>query len=193
LFLTLGLIAVLCISRAARAGIGTDTRILYYSTDTRIDSLLIGCAASMLFVWKMLPVNVIQRGWFRILLLASTVASLFVLFAFSHEDVGLYVAGLPIFTLSVAALLYWLAASENTLAHKLLSHSILRWIGNISYSLYLWHYLMYEYAKKEFATSGSQIFVGVALAFTIAAASYHLVEKPFLRLKFRFNSDAIKV
>jgi len=46
-FLTLGLIPLLCMSRAVRASFGTDTRVLYYSTDTRIDSLLIGCAASM--------------------------------------------------------------------------------------------------------------------------------------------------
>jgi len=187
-FLTLGLIALLCISRAVRASFGTDTRVLYYSTDTRIDSLLIGCAASMLFVWKILPDNVVKRGWFRLLLLASVSSALVALFTFSHEDIGLYIAGLPVFTMAVAVMIYWLAVSENTSIHMILENRVMRWIGNISYSLYLWHYLMYEYAKKEFATPGSQIFVGVVLAFIIAAASYHLLEKPFLRLKFRFNS-----
>jgi len=192
LFLTLGLVAVLCISRAIRAGIGTDTRILYYSTDTRIDSLLIGCAASMLFVWKMLPADLASRAWFKVFALASVVASLLVLFSFSHENAGLYIIGLPVFTTAVAVMIYWLACRENTAIHKLLGNNVLRWIGNISYSLYLWHYLMYEYAKKEFATPGSEIVVGVVLAFTIAAASYHLVEKPFLRLKFRFNNEPAK-
>jgi len=171
---------------------GTDTRILYYSTDTRIDSLLIGCAASMLFVWKMLPVDLARRAWFKVLVLASVVASLLVLFSFSHENAGLYIIGLPVFTTAVAVMIYWLACRENTVIHKLLSNNALRWIGNISYSLYLWHYLMYEYAKKEFATPGSEVFVGVVLAFSIAAASYHLVEKPFLRLKFRFNYEPVK-
>jgi peptidoglycan/LPS O-acetylase OafA/YrhL len=188
LYLTLGLIALLCASRAIRAGIGTDWRVLYYSTDTRIDSLLMGCAASMLFVWKILPDQMIRRGWFKLLLAASFVGSLIVLFTFSHEDIGLYFAGLPIFTASAATMLYWLASTEETLIHKLLSNGVLRWIGNISYSLYLWHYLMYEYAKKEFATEGSQVLVGVFLALTIASASYYLIEKPFLRLKFRFNN-----
>ena len=188
LLLTLGLIAVLCLSRVIRASAGTDWRVLYYSTDTRIDSLLMGCSASMLFVWKILPTDVINRAWFRLLLLGSIIGSFVVLFAFSHESIGLYIVGLPVFTIAIAIMLFWLVSSENTVVHRLLSNNVLRWIGNISYSLYLWHYLMYEYAKKEFIPSGSQIFVAVALAFAMAAASYYLVEKPFLRLKFQFNS-----
>jgi peptidoglycan/LPS O-acetylase OafA/YrhL len=127
------------------------------------------------------------------MLVASVASSVVVLFSFSHEDVQLYIAGLPIFTISIAVMLFWLASSENTVVHKLLANSVLRWIGNISYSLYLWHYLMYEYAKKEFIPSASQIFIAVALAFGIAAASYHLLEKPFLRLKFQFNSKKAEV
>lgn len=188
LLLTLGLIAVLCLSRVIRASEGTNWRVLYYSTDTRIDSLLMGCTASMLFVWKILTADVINRAWFRLLLLGSVIGSLVVLFAFSHESTGLYIVGLPVFTITIAIMLFWLASSENTVVHRLLSNNVLRWIGNLSYSLYLWHYLMYEYAKKEFIPSGSQIFVAVGLAFAMAASSYYLVEKPFLRLKFQFNS-----
>ena len=188
LFLTIGLIAFLCVSRAIRAGMGTDWRILYYSTDTRIDSLLMGCAASMLFVWKVFPCDVTKRRWFKLLLLASVIGSTVMLFSFSHENSGLYIAGLPVFTISIAVMLYWLASGENTAIHKLLSMTAMRWIGSISYSLYLWHYLVYEYAKKEFIPSGSQIFVAVGLAFAMAAVSYYLIEKPFLRLKFQINS-----
>ncbi len=187
LFLTLGFVAVLCISRALRGLLGTDMRTLYYSTDTRIDSLLIGCAASMIFIWKMVPVRELKSFWFKTLCVVSVIGSLIILFGMSHEDLELYVIGLPIFNLSVAVMLYWLVSRQETLVHKILKTRILRWIGNISYGLYLWHYLMYEYAKKEFATSGSQILVGMTLAFAIAATSYYLVEKPFLRLKSRFN------
>ncbi|MEP6850970.1 MAG: acyltransferase family protein, partial [Acidobacteriota bacterium] len=125
---------------------------------------------------------------FKVLVACSVIASLIVTFSLSHEDRNLYVFGLPVFSLAVAVMLFWLVSTNGTIIHKLLENSILRWIGNVSYALYLWHYLMYEYAKKEFATSGIQIFVGVTLAFVLAAVSYYCVEQPFLRLKSRFQS-----
>jgi len=85
-------------------------------------------------------------------------------------------------------MLFWLASTTRTIIHKVLENRILVWIGNISYALYLWHYLMYEFAKKEFETPGSRMIVGLTLAFIAAAGSYYLIEKPFLRLKFRFNT-----
>ncbi|MEP6850094.1 MAG: acyltransferase, partial [Acidobacteriota bacterium] len=102
LYLTLGLIGALCISRAVRALMGADTRLLYYSTDTRIDSLLIGCAASMIFIWKTLSVVTVQKFWFKVLVACSVIASLIITFSLSHEDRNLYVFGLPVFNLAVA-------------------------------------------------------------------------------------------
>lgn len=188
LYLTLGLITVLSISRALRALTGADTRLLYYSTDTRIDSLLMGCGVSMVFIWKMLPAETVKKVWFNLLLICSVIAAFVVTFSLSHEDRNLYVFGLPMFNLAVAIMIFWLVSTKGTIIHKVLENSILRWIGNVSYALYLWHYLLYEYAKKEFVPGGSQIFVGVTLAFVLAALSYYCVERPFLRLKSRFHS-----
>jgi peptidoglycan/LPS O-acetylase OafA/YrhL len=188
LFVTLGLVLALCISRAIRAILGVDTKILYYSTDTRIDALLTGCAASLAFVLKVLPADVLRKSWFNLLLAGSVVGALMVFVRLSHFSVYLYIFGLPVFTSSIAVMLFWLVSTTRTIIHKVLENRILVWIGNISYALYLWHYLMYEFAKKEFETPGSRMIVGLTLAFIAAAGSYYLIEKPFLRLKFRFNT-----
>jgi peptidoglycan/LPS O-acetylase OafA/YrhL len=144
----------------------------------------------MVFIWKMTSESGVKTLGFKFLCALSLVTALAVILGTSHEDLDLYVIGLPLFNLSVAVMLFWLVSSRRTVAHKILENRILRWVGNISYGLYLWHYMMYEFAKKEFANSGVQIIVAVIFAFVVASASYYLVEKPFLRLKFRFNFKA---
>jgi peptidoglycan/LPS O-acetylase OafA/YrhL len=194
LLITIGFIVAVSVSRAVRALTGTaDTRMLYYATDTRIDSLLIGCVTSMIFVWKMLPAGAVKKFGFKLLLTCSTFAGAFVLFSFSHDAVELYVVGLPTFNIAVAIGIFWLVSSHGTTLHKFLENRFVGRIGNISYALYLWHYLMYEFAKKEFATSESRIFVGLSLAIAMACISYYLIEKPFLKLKNKFNTKPAEI
>ncbi len=189
-FLTVGLIMALGISRAVRAALGSNTRILYYSTDTRIDSLLVGCATSMIFIWGLIPQKRLKTIWFKVLLWVSIIASVICVATFSHVDVALFIYGLPVFTLSNAVIIYWLVTTEGTLLHKLLENRFLGWIGKISYGLYLWHFFLYDYAKNTFADRFTQVFVGITMAFTISALSYYLLEQPFLRLKHLFDSKS---
>ena len=172
---------------AARALSGTSADVLYYSTDTRIDALLIGCAASMIFMWKLAPASFFKSVYFDALACAATVAAAWVFFNTSHADVKLYTAYLPIFNISVAVLILWLLKREGSPAHLLLEIRPLRWIGKISYGLYLWHFLMYEFARETFSSAEMQIVVSLALAFVVSALSYYLIETPFLKLKSRFG------
>lgn len=77
-----------------------------------------------------------------------------------------------------------------------LSHSPARWLrggplvylGKISYGLYVYHSLMVEVATKVFIHSRVLVALS-AFGATVAAAalSYQLLERPFLRLKHRFE------
>ena len=64
---------------------------------------------------------------------------------------------------------------------SILSNSIVRYIGLISFSLYLWHWPIIAFAKNmvvgEFSF-GLQISI-LLLTFTLSALSYRFVEKPF--------------
>jgi peptidoglycan/LPS O-acetylase OafA/YrhL len=105
----------------------------------------------------------------------------------SHQDKSLYIVWLPLFNFSVATILLWVVYDQDSFVSNLLENAVLRWIGKISYALYLWHYLMFEFAKKEFSTKAGRVLVGVGLAFLLAAVSYYFVERPFLRIKDRFS------
>jgi peptidoglycan/LPS O-acetylase OafA/YrhL len=65
-----------------------------------------------------------------------------------------------------------------------------RWassLGKISYGLYVWHLFMLVVARGFISSRAGS--VPLALGFTILTArlSYALIERPFLRLKRRFE------
>lgn len=67
----------------------------------------------------------------------------------------------------------------------------LRWVGLISYSLYLWHLPVLEFAAR-FTTGlptntrfGIELAVGFLVAIPVAYLSYQLVERPFLARRRR--------
>ena len=82
---------------------------------------------------------------------------------------------------------------------SVLGSRLLSWLGLVSYGIFLWNLapLNYFWSRTDFGvdthSARAVINVGVALAFTIpvAAASYYIVERPFLKLKFRKKTDQL--
>lgn len=163
---------------------GATVNRVYYGSDTRADSVLIGCLASL----------ALSLGYIRIteqaqrLLSAMARAGVIIIFGFivvsSDGFQPLYLGGLTLISLSVGAIVLHLTASPESAAARLLSNPSLVWIGKRSYGLYLWHWPMYEIARLlpgEIATAIA------ALVLTVCAASlsYRYIELPFLRIKAR--------
>ncbi|MBK6005165.1 acyltransferase [Ramlibacter ginsenosidimutans] len=72
---------------------------------------------------------------------------------------------------------------------RILSLQHLRYIGKISYSLYLWH-LTVLVLLGEMVERRALIPAAAALSLLLAAGSYHWVERPMLRLRHKFGSHA---
>jgi peptidoglycan/LPS O-acetylase OafA/YrhL len=109
------------------------------------------------------------------------------------ENLGRYMmpVGLPFVTMLWASIVA-LAVEPGTVA-RVFSTGWLRWLGNISYGVYVFHVLLIEpiqYITHLLAGTRSQM-VQLAVQFVVAAAlsltcawlSFHLYEKQFLRLK----------
>jgi len=79
----------------------------------------------------------------------------------------------PLVNFSVAGVL--LHAVQRS--YRLLNVAPLIWLGNISYSLYLW--------QQPFFDRSAPIRFGVLLALGLACVSYYAVEKPMLRVRER--------
>lgn len=79
---------------------------------------------------------------------------------------------------------------------RLLEWRPLRWIGRISYSVYLWHVLFFFRASAETQITNPVILalsirpVKYVAAFGVAALSYYFIEKPLMRLGHRLAPPA---
>jgi peptidoglycan/LPS O-acetylase OafA/YrhL len=66
---------------------------------------------------------------------------------------------------------------------RVLNFAPVVWVGQVSYSLYLWQQLfLNRQDQHSWATAFPQ---NLLLVFACAAASYYFIEQPFLRLRDR--------
>ncbi|KTE44297.1 MULTISPECIES: acyltransferase family protein [unclassified Sphingopyxis] len=65
---------------------------------------------------------------------------------------------------------------------KLLALAPLRFVGDISYSLYLWHWPVMAFWRLErgLTLDAGEMAAAIAISFALAILSYRLVERPFL-------------
>jgi peptidoglycan/LPS O-acetylase OafA/YrhL len=75
---------------------------------------------------------------------------------------------------------------------KILSTTPLRYIGDISYSLYLWHFVWLMLPKQISAIeiSANTLALSIAGTFACAAASYHWLENPIRHSK-KLQNDGL--
>lgn len=68
-----------------------------------------------------------------------------------------------------------------------LNQPVVRWLGIISYPVYLWHQWALAAAGKVVNDQVVRLTLGVAVVIGLAAMSYYLVERPFLTVKERLR------
>jgi peptidoglycan/LPS O-acetylase OafA/YrhL len=155
----------------------------------RFDSILIGCAIGIASsIWGRDPLRRIAR---MPLLLAGAMAVIVSFFVFARVPHIPYGATL-IFCVASGVML--VAALDDGVgpaagrAQKLLTNRPIVFIGRISYALYLWHWVILRWVISGHpgGIAGAALRSTALLAsVAAAAASYFLVEKPFLRRKWR--------
>jgi peptidoglycan/LPS O-acetylase OafA/YrhL len=73
---------------------------------------------------------------------------------------------------------------------RVLGHPLMQWLGLISYGIFLWHLAIALELGAELGWLPTLLGT-LVLSVAVAAASYYLVERPILRLKYRRLSDLI--
>jgi peptidoglycan/LPS O-acetylase OafA/YrhL len=164
-----------------------------FGPDTRASELLIGCAAAVLVVLVGEQVRASARAtkWVRAgaTLGAIVVALHLPIFQAADYTFG---PGYTLVSLGTASVLVAIVAAPGVWWQRLLELRPLRWIGRVSYGLYLWHFVVFHVIDKHpLGQSGPTVVVmKFAATFAVAALSYRLVEKPFLARKARFAPQA---
>jgi peptidoglycan/LPS O-acetylase OafA/YrhL/lysophospholipase L1-like esterase len=162
---------------------GADPSRVYYGTDTRAQSLLMGAALAMLLLWRG-PLRSRPAGHvLQIAALVCAAALGWVWATASDDSVFLYRGGFLFLAASVAVVI---AASVQPRAGpigRLLSLPPLRGLGLISYGVYLWHWPVYLVLTPDrTGWDGYGLFaVRVLATLAIAVASYRVIEMPIRR------------
>ncbi|MBV9716013.1 MAG: acyltransferase [Solirubrobacterales bacterium] len=162
-----------------------DPSRVYYGTDTRATPLMVG--ALLAFAWPLSRLSATAGRGARLVLDGLGIAGVgaFILaMATRHDyDPFLYRGGFAIVALVAAAAV---AASVHPASHIgiALGTRPLRWVGQRSYGIYLWHWPVMALSRPGIdVTWGLWLLVPAQIAVTVALAalSYRYVEMPVRR------------
>lgn len=177
--------AVLVWRSVAYYALGTGTAYVYNAFETRFDCLAVGCLLALGTQhanFDGLAQRLVARDWFPLVTLALIVLSR------TCSEAYHYGPGFTVDSLLFGVLLVQLLLLVRRPSWSWLEASGVRWVGLLSYSLYLYHGLGLGLGRKLGGLPfGVQLALGVLTSFALALASYHGVEKPFLRFKKRFE------
>jgi peptidoglycan/LPS O-acetylase OafA/YrhL len=160
----------------------------YVATDTRMDSILFGCMLGVYGNPVLDRLGEVGRRW-RELWLPLGVAGLLISFAVrspAFQQTVSYslqgVALVPVFVVAVRC--------HDWGPFRLLNLRFVRFIGVISYSIYLVHpsiiYGLHDHRLRSLQP-GLRAVLAVVLTLLVAVAIHHLVERPCARLRRRLS------
>ena len=77
---------------------------------------------------------------------------------------------------------------------RVLAHPVAAWLGLVSYGIFLWHYaVVLKLGQGGANASFVVVLLGtLAISTAAAAASYYVVERPLLRLKYHRLRDVLR-
>jgi len=145
-------------------------------------TILIGCISAVLFFRfpNQLNRKFNNAGLLQFLLLV-------IAWCASHciLPIGLH---LTISSFFIAAFVISLITNKNTVWYKILNYKPVKYIGILSYSLYIWQQIFtFNQPWASSSMPGTSIALNTSLLIIVAMLSYHGYEKQFLKLKSRFT------
>ncbi len=188
--ITLGLAAA---SMLLMAVLVDDTNVnrVYYGTDTRAQTLLIGAALAMAFHGRSFSEEV-QRRW-DLVGLAGLAGCVAMFGLVDSADLWMYRGGLGLMAVFSVLMIGGAAGPARGWTKTVLSLPPLPELGRISYGVYLWHWPVLVFLdENRTGFSGASLFiVRVAVTLLIAIASFELVELPIRQRRWPVREAVI--
>lgn len=114
---------------------------------------------------------------------------------------GLYwvaaIVGFSLVSVSALAAIVFRAGPRINVAKRMLEVPALRYVGKISYGLYLYHYpVLFALGLNAAAVDGHGVAIGrwaegIGLTVALAVLSFHFIEAPLLKLRSRLGANGL--
>ena len=153
-----------------------DASRVYYGTDTRAFSLLFGALFAILWEYRMVPrrlsasVNMVLGSVSFAVLLVMTIAI--------NGSSNFWYRGGQFFGTILTVLMVYAVSGRKTWLSRFLSNPVLKWMGDRSYSIYLWHYPIILLISKGIKASWWITLIEIVLSVVLAELSYRFIETP---------------
>jgi len=168
---------------------GTDPTRVYYGTDTRVFSILIG--GWMAFVWpsrfladKATPLKRFALNYLGLLSLAYLI---YVFVTFKFDDPFLYRGGMVVVSLASAFLVASVVHPAGDM-NRILTNPIFSWVGTRSYGIYLYQLpVMIFFDAKVSNVNDHAVLnavIEIVIILIISELSYRMFEHPLRRFKW---------
>lgn len=168
---------------------GVPQHYVYEAFECRADQLAIGCLLAVVLwqrrmggFWKALCNHPsLALATVSLLVLSS---ALYSYYSTPYRDT----IGFIVEPVLVGALIVQLVAlPAGSPGWAFVNVGWMRYLGRISYSIYLYQQLVPNYSAKLHLPPALELALSTAVTIALASLSYYLVERPFLRLKDRFE------
>ena len=153
-----------------------DASRVYYGTDTRAFSLLFGALLAILWEYRMVPRR-LSASVNMVLGSVSFAALLVMTIAINGSSNFWYRGGQFVGTILTVLMVYAVSGRKTRLS-RFLSNPVLKWIGDRSYSIYLWHYPIILLISKGIKASWWITLIEIVLSVVLAELSYRFIETP---------------
>jgi peptidoglycan/LPS O-acetylase OafA/YrhL len=176
-------IAEICISPALRYYLSLHHVNLYTNIFCRLDGLMAGALLALLVRSdNFVPSKLLKRAW-TLLLIAAPLA--FLMEAFHARWIVFSFTAL-----ASAAFVFVAMFSERTWLQTIMTNRFLMYTGTISYGLYLLHKIPFGIVQVLHPERYPYLPLPIIFitSYALAALSWNLLEKPFLKLKRFFES-----
>lgn len=153
-----------------------DASRVYYGTDTRAFSLLFGALLAILWEYRMVPrrlsasVNMVLGSVSFAVLLVMTIAI--------NGSSNFWYRGGQFFGTILTVLMVYAVSGRKTWLSRFLSNPVLKWMGDRSYSIYLWHYPIILLIRKGIKASWWITLIEIVLSVVLSELSYRFIETP---------------
>ncbi|KEK24594.1 acyltransferase family protein [Bacillus gaemokensis] len=161
---------------------GADPSRIYYGTDTRAFSLLIGAVLAFIWPSRRLAYKILPPA--RLVLdIIGGISLIIILVMFwktNQYDPFLYRGGMVLLSVATALLVANLAHPASRIT-KFLKFRPLRWMGVRSYGIYLWHYPIITLTNPQVSTGEFQLTRAILqfiLIIFVAQISWKFIENP---------------